>query len=619
MSIRLETGDSPPRSARSRSFLPVAIAACCAAVVAAVVSLSPTAAAEPGWAVSSRLSTTEVAPGGSVDIVATVASTTWRPQVALVDIEVYSTRGDKVFQAYWDEARFAPSVPRSFTGTWNLPADLSSGTYYVKYGIFTTAWTSLISWTDDPQVVTVSGDTATPGSSTTATSGPVSTAAPPTGASSSTTSTSSVAPTTSTSSPAATSPASTSTTGPQQPPVGSVGCGLAAPAFCETFSIAKPDSVSRTGDLDETLWGVSRLGKFDSWSSATLNGRSVLPPNDVRIIDGQLVEAANDDEYQTTLAMYPKQPFDFAGRTGVVTFDVSANSEGIHAAWPEFWITDQPVPAPHGTLSAQDTFGRNSVGFSIAAQCSGPGAGQTGGTSPYVGIDRIMTTRDYQFNEVTPTSAGCVKKATGTSLNHFEVRISDSRIEVWGTDAGSTTLRLLSFADVSMPLTKGLVWLEDIHYNAGKFDSQRNHQFVWDNVGFDGPKTYRDYTYDVPDNLAPIGGDQVHLSYELGREAISFTLRGVAPQHAPSAAYVLLNYVQFEDDPPPIEVSVNGGPWHAQPSPWSSGYTWRTIAIEVDLADVRVGDNTIRLRKVSGSRTEVANINLLLVNAAAVP
>ena len=44
------------------------------------------------------------------------------------------------------------------------------------------------------------------------------------------------------------------------------------------------------------------------------------------------------------LAMYPKQPFDFAGRTGTVSFDISNDSHGTHAAWPEFWLSNLPFP-----------------------------------------------------------------------------------------------------------------------------------------------------------------------------------------------------------------------------------------------------------------------------------
>ena len=73
--------------------------------------------------------------------------------------------------------------------------------------------------------------------------------------------------------------------------------------------------------------------------------------------------------------MYPKQPFDFAGRTGTVVFDVSADSEGPHAAWPEFWITDQPLPAPHGKQAGQYPYARNSFGFQVTLDCGNNGTG----------------------------------------------------------------------------------------------------------------------------------------------------------------------------------------------------------------------------------------------------
>ena len=50
--------------------------------------------------------------------------------------------------------------------------------------------------------------------------------------------------------------------------------------------------------------------------------------------------------------MYPKQPFDIAGRTGTIAFDVSDDSHGNHRAWPELWYTDQPVPAPFDHFSS---------------------------------------------------------------------------------------------------------------------------------------------------------------------------------------------------------------------------------------------------------------------------
>ena len=66
------------------------------------------------------------------------------------------------------------------------------------------------------------------------------------------------------------------------------------------------------------------------------------------------------------------QPFDFAGRTGVVAFDVSDNTQGAHAAWPSFALTDQPVPAPVRLLPAVADNARNSIGVEFGDACSAP-------------------------------------------------------------------------------------------------------------------------------------------------------------------------------------------------------------------------------------------------------
>src|SRR5204862_7791836 len=107
-------------------------------------------------------------------------------------------------------------------------------------------------------------------------------------------------------------------------------------------------------------WGVSRIssdvnlgqGSHNAWHTSHIDGCGSTdptpPPNDVRICNGQLLEAVNDADFVTALTMYPKQPFDWSGRTGTAVFDLSSDSQGGHAAWPEFWITDKPYPAPQG-------------------------------------------------------------------------------------------------------------------------------------------------------------------------------------------------------------------------------------------------------------------------------
>lgn len=125
-------------------------------------------------------------------------------------------------------------------------------------------------------------------------------------------------------------------------------CGLSSPAFCETFA-SPAGTGNRSGQLNGTLWGVSHVtgdqnlsSPADGWapSQQAICGvnQLVVPDNDAFVCNGQMVEGQDDNQTVTALTIYPKQPFDFAGRTGKVTFDVTSDSQGNHAAWPEFWM-----------------------------------------------------------------------------------------------------------------------------------------------------------------------------------------------------------------------------------------------------------------------------------------
>jgi len=157
-------------------------------------------------------------------------------------------------------------------------------------------------------------------------------------------------------------------------------CGLPDAAFCETFDAPAGDG-NRSGDLDGTLWGVSRQlgavnfgqGQYYDVAPALMHrcgdDVTVMAPNDVVVCNGEAVDAVDDQHGVTSLAMYPKQPFDIAGRTGTVTFDVSDDSHGSHRAWPEFWYTDQPVPAPFTHFSSLQSVPRNGLGVRFAGYC----------------------------------------------------------------------------------------------------------------------------------------------------------------------------------------------------------------------------------------------------------
>jgi hypothetical protein len=371
--------------------------------------------------------------------------------------------------------------------------------------------------------------------------------------------------------------------------------------------------------LDSVLWGVSRVseranpsqGLLNTWNAASFSvcgGSGVFAPADVRLCGGKLYDAVSDGGGQSVLAMYPKQPFNFAGRTGKVVFDVSANSEGPHAAWPEFWITDQPVPVPNRGVSGVATYAANSFGFAVDQGCA---VGMTG-------ISELYATKANKRIELPLTVHNDCSLPAGSlgQLNHFEVRISQSHVEVWASPPASTRLQLLVSADdVGLTFTQGVVWVEDAHYNACKSDTQCTHTFAWDNVGFDGPKTYRDRTFDVADNTQRSGA-AMNLGWELGATAVSLKTMPVAWDKIPTKALVTLSWYAESQTVP--SVRVNGGPAHTVAWPYDAQTSvWRTIAIEVPFSEVRTGINTLAF---TGDDNEtLANVNLSLINAADVP
>ena len=412
---------------------------------------------------------------------------------------------------------------------------------------------------------------------------------------------------------------------PSSPP--GAGCGLVAAAFCETFD-APAGNGGRTGDLNPVLWGVSRVGDINpadivnNMAHTRLVGcgptTAVAAPRDIRICNGQMFEALNDNHGVVNLDTYPKQPFDFTGRTGTVVFDVSADSDGSHGAWPEFVITDKPVPGVRSSISLDVPAGAaNSIGIALDGCTSGPG-----GTT---GVGLVFMTKDHLYSEPTFTHKGCVTKSVpGGPLNHFEVRVSKTHLEVWGTDPGSGSLKQLAVADdLDLGLSKGLVWLNDVHYNARKAiepcecGKQFEHTFVWDNLGFDGPKTYRDLGFDVADANIAKGGGTSQLGYVVGTGPVTLDIHGVRTDQAPTAAQVVLNTYSFERFVPSI--SINGGPWINTPWPYDEQtYSWRSISIPVPVEQVRNGPNTISFKSGHESTT-IANVSLILVAAAPVP
>lgn len=419
-------------------------------------------------------------------------------------------------------------------------------------------------------------------------------------------------------------------------------CGLTSPAFCDSFD--SPSTVfNRSGQLDGNIWGVSRFtgntngfgSLFDAWSQTQTqlcDGSSpvVQPPNDIIICNGQVREATTDNGTVTVLAMYPKQPFDFAGRTGKVTFDISNDTQGSHDAWPEFWVSDKPVPAPFSHEDSWGAYPQHGFGIRFAAFEGPCGAGKWT-------VDGAVVSRNYVPDgdtgagllapnstlivntKTNDSSLDCVTLGSFNSLNHIEVRVSQAAIDVWATDAGQPTLKhIANIPNANLSFTRGLVWIQDAHYNANKFagDTRSPHTFAWDNVGFDGPFTYRDASYDVLDALTNNGdgtfnlGWKVHSGQHLSVNTLPLDAGNIA---VAMSARLLMNILPYSA-PQSFTYIVNGHQHSATwPYPDTNSFGPRTIAFDVPLADLISGPNHIEYWSPEGLQV-VANVGIVLVN-----
>lgn len=124
---------------------------------------APTTTAAASYTTSASASPATIAPGASVTLTTTVKTDTATSM--LVDLEVYSPSGQKVYQKYWDKQSFTAGQTRSFSVAWTAPAGTAAGTYTLKVGLFSSGWGSMYHWNGAAGKLTVAsptGATATP-------------------------------------------------------------------------------------------------------------------------------------------------------------------------------------------------------------------------------------------------------------------------------------------------------------------------------------------------------------------------------------------------------------------------------------------------------------------------
>jgi hypothetical protein len=423
-------------------------------------------------------------------------------------------------------------------------------------------------------------------------------------------------------------------------------CYLDGAAFCDAFTTKSPGG--RAGALDDAKWGFSRMGFGSSndytfafpqspinlcgtWNTVAPGG----PDSDFCVgEDGvaRWTEGFDDNETFQYLSARIRQPFDFAGRTGTVQWEADARTSGTHGWWVEVWFTEDTVPGANFHAPDQLVSSRNALGVVLALNCAADAAnlGTAGGGK--VGVSEILSVRDYQLQQVyygadDPTR--CVDTEQGV-MNRFQFKLSENRIEVLATAAGTDDYVSLGEADLDLPFSRATVAFSHVHYNAHKADVTSFQSYQWARIAFDGPQLPTPRAYSVADSLTPIGSglnkEVYHIGYGVtdgvaydfndGPSVPKMLLLNNVDKTNASAARLLLNssHVAAGDT---IRHRLNGNAWRNYVVPAISS-TWERQGhvIPVDPADLVQGDNRLELGTTSApfnmppNSMHIANIDL---------
>lgn len=317
-------------------------------------------------------------------------------------------------------------------------------------------------------------------------------------------------------------------------------CGLSSPAFCDTFDEALPGTRGRAGDLDPAKWSVAHLvpltitgdgGNVANYvvaapipaCKASFTATSVYPPNDTLICDprgtrGSQLLTATAVQYYGNNSYMIRQPFDFAGRSGRIHFDVD-NGGGYQllGGYPSITVTQDPAPATtfqEFTNFETGPVPRNGiiVKFAVAAgTCSTTQASAV----------NVMVYKDYAPTILSASGTiGCVN-ISPNAMNHFEIQLSQNSVDVYGTDYSTddgqtfTNLHKIYSAPISLSFTRGYVHVGARNHATVKYGFGPDVVLHWDNIGFDGPVIARGVSYEIPDNTTM--GTYTGLGYEAGK------------------------------------------------------------------------------------------------------
>jgi hypothetical protein len=433
-----------------------------------------------------------------------------------------------------------------------------------------------------------------------------------------------------------------------------------AAAFCDQFD-APAEKQGRAGELDTEHWSGSRaapqLASRDNLSVGILPGTlppcradlpaKVSPPQDALICDpttpipsNHLLVVASAQNYgQNSYRI--RQPFDFEGRTGKIVFDAEGYLVNSLLGWISIEVTADPISVPGfaivGVPNDEGTqIPKNAVEIQFQDNCAGFK------NPPVFGLRLVAVYDNYVANFINPADHVC-PAGKQTHLNHFEVAISASKVEVYASDASDgdgmfAEPQLLISADVKVPFTRGYVSITTHNHATLKYsDGNTLDAWVarWDNVGFDGPKLTNTREYEVADalRLAPDpraeNQDVTNIGYRIADAAMgpaqALHFKDVDPTGMKTAQLSLSAWYLDQDMNKSyvLQYSLNGGAWHDRPLDDGEAAILTGVSsqgqlaqvMDVPVGELTSGDNTLELVTKNAPQNYppvVSNIDLIL-------
>jgi hypothetical protein len=434
-------------------------------------------------------------------------------------------------------------------------------------------------------------------------------------------------------------------------PGGPTSCGEDF-AFCDTFDEPTDSPGPRTVDLDPARWSVGRispqLASYGDCSICVLPasvsncrsgvGSQVFPDEDTLICDANdgidsrhLLTAVGSQNYGLNTYRI-RQPFDFTGRTGKIVFDVEGFAPDPLLGWASLEVSEDPTPTPSYPNYEYATMPRRSVSFQIAV-CE---------STSNIGARELRVSDDFAMDMPEPSFSAegddCVSTADD-QLNHYEVLLSRTSIEVFATDVSDDgvsfgTPRRVLAADLDLPFERGYVSITTRNHASNKYSDGAYDAWVvrWDNVGFDGDVFANTREYSAPDSLTNAeGGDMKNVGYPVPDnegDALSFTLEDVDTADVQRAVLAFTTYYPLCCESSDYSTynmrhRVNGGEWHDRfltaGEQAALGEDDQTGAfnhlIELDPGELQAGSNTFEFATAGvdqGYPAVIANLDLIL-------